>query len=1023
MKKIFLFIAALFAMNAMAQDEYINGRFTINAAGDQVLFASGNLQYCWYYGDYSFAEHQYDIIGADNTNIGQDAYQGYIDLFGWGTYGYNEELGYSNEIKHSTVSADYATFSDWGQAVESMDYDGTWRTLTNAEWDYIFTTRANASSLYAKATVCGVKGMILLPDNWDLTAKPLTTTPISYDSNVFDATAWSAWETAGAVFLPNAGYRSGTTVNAPGSEGDYWTSTEYESNNKQAYHLYVPDGTNGMIIGHSNKYLGMAVRLVKEAVFHKVTIHALNCTVAVEPSGINLDSVLEGTILHLTVEPTYPYRFKEWENYDPATGLVVKSDTIVTARCALLWQVTLPECEHGHVEATYTATGVALTAEELMAIPQGTKIHFKAVPDEGYKFRKWNFTDGDDPEIDITINQDREISATFIDKNATWKVACVTDPEGAATVTCVTPGIDLNAVPDGAEITLTWTPAEGYKFRGMTGTMSGEITFSSESAITLRVTRNITLNLIFLQKTYTVRLQADDYSTIMPAPQREGERRAPMAFAGGRVVAYYAGTSEVAPTSVTHGTKLDIIAQAELGWSFVKWNHTTSIQKKQEVTITSDTIFIAYFKEAETYSLTMQDDGNGVVTIYNGTPGEEVYTTAAVPVIEGTPIILTAHPNIGYEFDHWDNYTAPVWDEDAEDWIVPTMTGNLTVKAYFRPKGAQPELAEGALSGIFSIGKDGRKVQFSKGTLQYIAGDGKTHKVADESIAETSSARRGTWQFAENQIDYIGDKNNQAAEDYNKPIDVFCYGASGYDNRYPWLKTTTVLRQDLDSTNYDFGVFNAISNGGNEPGLWRVLNQYEMTALLYTRNDYTHYYGYGRQLHGTVDDVTGLFLMPDGWVMPGELAKENITFLPLAVENFTTNKYTAAQWAILEQSGVVFIPAGGARYDMGSGTTMYAVGQAAYSQSSTYSEGGMAYAMGAMATVPGEFDGGTIIGPFPAGEGGCSVRLVRDVPAAPEGIETPSVGSKQEATKLIRNGQLLIIRDGKTYNALGVEIK
>jgi hypothetical protein len=592
--------------------------------------------------------------------------------------------------------------------------------------------------------------------------------------------------------------------------------------------------------------------------------------------------------------------------------------------------------------------------------------------------------------------------------------------------------VDLNAVPAGLEyIDIFFTCAEGMNVEFIDGVDDEEFLEFDNSHVRLKVSRDIELEITTYPIFYSVNLRAEDYSILLPAPQREGERKAPMRFGGGRIIAYLAGTTDEPDDLdlVPHGTKLDIIAQPELGWMFVQWDRIASTSNRLTVTITSDTTITAYFKEAATYTLTMQDDGNGVVTIFNGTPGEEVYTTAAVPVIEGTPIILTAHPNIGYEFDHWDNYTVPVWDEDAEDWIVPTMTGNLTVKAYFRPKGAQPELAEGELPGLFTVGKDDEgnpiRVRFSKGTLQYIAGDGKTHKVADESIAETSSARRGTWQFAENQIDYIGDKNNQAAEDYNKPIDVFCYGASGYDNRYPWLKTTTVLRQDLDSTNYDFGVFNAISNGGNEPGLWRVLNQYEMTALLYTRNDYTHYYGYGRQLHGigTADDAVGLFLMPDGWVMPGELAKENITFLPLAVENFTTNKYTAAQWAILEQSGVVFIPAGGARYDMGSGTTMYAVGQAVYNQSSTYSEGGMAYAMGAMATVPGEFDGGTIIAPFPAGDGGCSVRLVRDVPTAPEGIETPSVGSKQEATKLIRNGQLLIIRDGKTYNALGVEIK
>ena len=611
-------------------------------------------------------------------------------------------------------------------------------------------------------------------------------------------------------------------------------------------------------------------------------------------------------------------------------------------------------------------------------------------------------------------------------------------PSTGGTITVDEPeGLDLNAVPYGTEITFLATADEenGYEVANgdawTNATAMGNYIYAQTT-----VTSDTTISCAFTLKQYEVRFSAAASSSLAPAP--DGTHRAPMAFSGGHV------TCQAIPTSgdpvtinngdyVDHGTLLRFTADVDApGLTFDYWSNGATSGKTQELVLTEDINLVAYFKEAQSFTLTMQDDGNGVVTIFNGTPGEEVYSADPIPVFEGTELYLTAHPNIGYEFDHWDNYSAPVWNEEAEEWIAPTMTGNLTVKAYFRSKGAQPELAEGELPGLFTVGKDDEgnpiRVRFSKGNLQYIAGDGKTHKVADESIAETSSARRGTWQFAENQIDYIGDKNNQAAEDYNKPIDIFCYGASGYDNRYPWLKTTTVLRQDLDSTNYDFGVFNAISNGGNEPGLWRMLNQHEMTVLLYNRNDHTHLYGYGRQLHGigTADDVTGLFLMPDGWVMPGELAKENITFLPLAVKNFTTNKYTAAQWAILEQSGVVFIPAGGARYDMGSGTTMYAVGQAVYNQLSTYSEGGMAYAMGAMVTIPGEFDGGTIIGPFPAGDGGCSVRLVRNVPAAPEGIEQPTSDSslKERGQKVLRNGQLFIIRqDGAVFNALGERVK
>jgi len=73
------------------------GRFTVNAEGLQVQFAQGNLQYQASSHIWRFAEHQYDIVGnatignvyengvkSDNTAISSD-YDGWIDLFGWGT--------------------------------------------------------------------------------------------------------------------------------------------------------------------------------------------------------------------------------------------------------------------------------------------------------------------------------------------------------------------------------------------------------------------------------------------------------------------------------------------------------------------------------------------------------------------------------------------------------------------------------------------------------------------------------------------------------------------------------------------------------------------------------------------------------------------------------------------------------------------------------------------------------------------------------------------------------------------------
>ena len=905
MRKIFLFLVALFAMNAMATEGALNGVFSVSA-DKKVVFSQGNLQYNAGNGEthatatgtaqgtWRFAARQYDIIGADNDNIAED-YNGYIDLFGWGTSGYNgvnpwlnstNDLDYGNPDPDNTRKSDIAgTNYDWGvfnAIYNGGDEPGLWRTLTAAEWQYIVAGRENAAKLISKASIGSTTGILLLPDDWDFETLPLTATLSDYTTVTIDVLSWTKWEDAGAVFLPSAGTRN---ANAGGysSDGITYATSSFDS----SYETYRMNKTfdafytSANMIGVTDYQIGLSVRLVKDAIY-KVTIA---------------------------------------ENED----------------------ITVTGCKDNN---------------------------------------------GND--------------------------------------------VDLNAVPGGLEyIDIFFTCAEGTNVEFIDGVDDEEWLEFDNSHVRLKVGRDIELEITTFPIFYSVNLRAEDYSMLLPAPQREGERKAPMRFGGGSIIAYLSGTTDEPDNLdlVPHGTKLDIIAQPELGWMFVEWDRIASTSNRLTVTITSDTTITAYFKEAATYTLTMQDDGNGVVTIFNGTPGEEVYYADPIPVFEGTELYLTAHPNSGYEFDHWDNYSAPVWDEEAEDWIAPTMTGDLTVKAYFRPKGAQPELAEGELPGLFTVGKDGEgnpiRVRFSKGNLQYIAGDDKTHATAEGEEAQ------GTWLFAESQEEYIGSNNSRAAEDYDKPIDLFNYGTSGYEGRQPWLQETDTLGFDISETNYDWGVYNAISNGGNQPGMWRTLKQEEWSTLLYNRCSGTTPIYYGRMLQGLgkVMGEAGLLLMPDGWVMPGELAKENITFLPLAVENFTTNKYTAAQWAILEQSGVVFLPAGGVRIYADGFAEIMMVGSHGALFSSTIIEGTRNSLNIIFGTPFVEFEGGTEIVAAPTGGdhevNACSVRLVRNEPTVPEGIEQPTSDSslKERGQKVLRNGQLFILRDGKTYNALGMEIK
>ena len=102
-KMLTLCAAAMIAISTMATEGALSGVFSVSDT-KQVQFSQGNLQYQASTNTWRFAENQWDyvgtqipdqyghaggtVIGSDNSNISQ-TYSGWIDLFGWGTSGWN----------------------------------------------------------------------------------------------------------------------------------------------------------------------------------------------------------------------------------------------------------------------------------------------------------------------------------------------------------------------------------------------------------------------------------------------------------------------------------------------------------------------------------------------------------------------------------------------------------------------------------------------------------------------------------------------------------------------------------------------------------------------------------------------------------------------------------------------------------------------------------------------------------------------------------------------------------------------
>ena len=245
------------------QEGIVNGKakFTINAAGDQVYFSKGNLQYTKSTGIWSFMEHQYDMAETDGQNVGNNyANQDVVSIFGWGASGYNHGATgyqpwstYSNGYSYNYYA--YGSYSnnlydqtgkaDWGYnaIVNGGNQENSgWRTLTNEEWGYVFDQRTTSSGIrYAKATVNSITGVILLPDNWNISLYALNETNnngnVEYSINNITLEDWNnIFEANGAVLLPAAGGRSNTTINGVNSKGRYWSSSR--DGNNTAYGVY-----------------------------------------------------------------------------------------------------------------------------------------------------------------------------------------------------------------------------------------------------------------------------------------------------------------------------------------------------------------------------------------------------------------------------------------------------------------------------------------------------------------------------------------------------------------------------------------------------------------------------------------------------------------------------------------------------------------------------------------------------------------------------------------------------------------
>lgn len=344
-------------------------------------------------------------------------------------------------------------------------------------------------------------------------------------------------------------------------------------------------------------------------------------------------------------------------------------------------------------------------------------------------------------------------------------------------------------------------------------------------------------------------------------------------------------------------------------------------------------------------------------------------------------------------------------------------------------------------------------VMFARGNMGY---DGTSHAFNIYSTAYES----------------YGSHSQYIASDWYGTWDLFGWGTSNKAvnsvTYAPWMTSTdkndyaktmlayTNANSNSSYKNYDWATAQSVNGEG--AGTYQTPNQEQWDYILNKRDNAAKLQGAAK-----VSMYAGYVILPDNWSNPLD-----VKFVPGATDP-TTNTYTLQQWNIMEEAGAVFLPMFGYRL----GTTWTNDGLGHYWASSTPRWNGEEEHQTAVQIVLGGETPQVTRAPFSQGN---AVRLIEnkkhtlttvtsettvDDPTISEydwngrtltksgdytytvlevrpdvdsiatlhlkmidaAINNTPATKKTNVSKLVRDGQLYIIRDDKTFNAAGQQVK
>lgn len=315
-------------------------------------------------------------------------------------------------------------------------------------------------------------------------------------------------------------------------------------------------------------------------------------------------SYVYGEVVTITANPQQGYSFTGWSGdysgTEKSLSVTIDGNKAFTANFAV----------KNYLLNTSTI-GEGVVREEIVcktkgSYDHGTDVRLTAEPAQGWSFDHWegDLTGNTNPAT-ITVDSEKIVTAVFVQNQ--YVLSTSVTGEGFVTIEP-----SQATYPYGSTVELSAVPQAGWAFDHWEGDLNG-----TENPISLTVDGDKSIVAVFIVEQYTVAVEVIGNGAVQKDPE----------------LATY-----------TYGTTVGFAASPDPGWDFGYWqDDLVGTDNPTSMIIDGNKKVIAVFTQKE-YSVGVTTNGSGSVT---RNPDKLTYTY-------GDSIELTATPEAGWRFDHWE---------------------------------------------------------------------------------------------------------------------------------------------------------------------------------------------------------------------------------------------------------------------------------------------------------------------------------------------------------------------------------